>query len=185
MVDKSFCLPITGAAGPGQRSLLAGDGWRVCPVCPLAHSSITHPDDSSRHREGGRGPAHLPSLPPRHRGEGLELPRLTESPMRLKNKLCWQGSPRDAGEMNNATPVSNLQGFEKLSARGGACLDGFIGDFAFLRQRPGSWYPLIIPVLCWRELGAKGDLRQMALGCCLHSFDLRKDDFFECENACS
>jgi len=108
MADKSFCLPITGAAGLGQRSLLAGDGWRVSPVCPPAGSSITHPADSGRHREDGSDPALLPNLPPRHQGEGLEAPRLTASPMRLKNKLCRQGSPRDVGKMNNAAPASNL-----------------------------------------------------------------------------
>lgn len=64
MVAKSFCLPVTGVPGLGQRSLLAGDGWRVSPVCPLAGSSITHPDDSGCHGEGGRGPALLLSPPP-------------------------------------------------------------------------------------------------------------------------
>lgn len=78
---------------------------------------------------------------PDGRVRGLELPRLTESPTKLKNKLCCQGSPRDAGEMNNVAPASNLSGFEKLSAQAGACLDGFIGDLAFLRLSASLRHP--------------------------------------------
>lgn len=107
MVDKSFCLPITGAATLGQRSALAVmDGACLPSVVPFtpASLSITHPDDSSHHREGGRGPACRPDAGVR----GWSCPDSAQSPMRLKNKLCRQGSPRDVGEMNRAAPASNL-----------------------------------------------------------------------------
>lgn len=108
MVDKSFCYPITRAAGLGQRLVLAGDGWRVAPVVPQpGHPSLILMTAAVTGRVAGVQPLCLACCPD-GRVRGLELPRLTESPMKLKNKLCCQGSRRDAGEMNNAAPASNL-----------------------------------------------------------------------------